>query len=867
MAKAARRVRLPVGAGRALFAVAGVPLVFLSLPATAQDATGDLLVSSAEVSDTGRVEMVVAPPQLLSGQDFPAGAFGVSEAGGEREVEVTPLRAGDLEVVLVLDGTLPEDSRRSAKSAAVELVLALPEQSRIGVVSSAGRARQFGPLSTDDGATLAAIQQVEPAEGRATYNAVELALSLLSTDVAVRRTIVVLSGGPDTASTVSPEYLTQQLAASDTALYPITIGGGDDPVDAPLVSLPSRTNGRALSADEPAEILGRYDEVVAELLSQYRLVFDVEGAGSGDVEIEVAYEEVMASASLPLAVLGEGPVPTGPSSTEVGAPPSTTGLPAGSGSDDNRFTIAVLVIGLLLEVFLIGGLRVLRGRIPARSPAPRELADEEANAPQPAEAVIDLREPAREVVLAEAVPVGATKAPDPGGANGWGRAFGDAPPRPEVDGPPLARSGSETAAVALPVAPLPEQAPQPRAPFAEPPSGNGAASAAPVKDAIDRWVLDAAPDAGPAPRRPVESGVRRRRPARAKRGRHKPSIGRATPLVAAPALEVRIPDTEAPEILPPAGPLPPHPLDRAAVRFSSSVRVLTARLRAGTPLARSIRVAATASSPTTRLLFERLARTMRNDDSLAAAATALPLSWDWRMRWIGLAARAQTSRGGALPDFLDAAAHTIAERARLATQRRRLDTRERLVAFVLPSLPVAIVVARQVNSPFLAETRSTSGGTVLLGLAIFLTAAGTWWLRRVGREPLAPVPALWRAARRRALAEQRLEEVLDRSVLYAQAGLDMDAALALAAGEVPPPLPPLAQTMHRLREEARSHPPAGEGDEISARTHALRGEATRLRQALARRTARQARRVALSAVLPFAACVLPATIIVAFLLP
>lgn len=830
MARAAWGKRTVGGAVLALSVFASALLVGAWAPASSQEST-DLLVSSEEVSGSGRVDLVVAPPRLLSGQEFPTRAFRVSQQGADLPIEVSPLLAGDLEVVLVLDGTLPEEATSSAEGAAVELALALPEQARIGVVSSAGRARLLGPLSTDDAATLAAIRQLAPAEGRATYDAVELALTLLSSNEGVRRTIVVLSGGSDTASAVTPDYLSQQLVATDTAVYPITIGVGDEPVDAGLVDLPSAADGRALAASSPGAILGPYDDVVAELLSQYRLSFDLRDQAPTTVEIEVAFDEVTASSSVPITRGEEDPLTTPP--TMAGGSPTLA--PALSGADaddggDNRFAITVLVLGFLLEVGLIAALRSIKRRQPARAVAASPAEHEEAAVLHGEEQIIDLRERSPDVpepVHAEPVAVGARTGLDrPEVTNGRGVALGLVS-RPPANGSPGPNGGGSSgmASMALPPAPTEESAPEP-APRPE---------RQPEVRTEDPVVLSsAAPDEVEAP--------------------------------APPPFEVQLPDEEPADLPAAAERLPRHPADRSAVRFSNSVLVLAARLRGGTSLVRALRAAAAVSSRPTRMLLQRLAHGTRTGKRLSQAAAVVPLAQDWRMRWVGLAARAHESRGGSLADVLEAAAHIISERARLGRTRRRLDSRERSLAVLLTMVPIAVVVARQAKGPFLANSTSTTLGTILLGVVVLFTAAGAWWLRRVGREPLAAVPAFWRAARRRAVADQRLEDVLDRSVLYVSAGLDIDAALAQATGDVPPPLPPLAKTVRRLREQ-QGPSTNGDVDERQARVAAVQGETTRLRHALSRRAERQARWVAVNAALPFLTCILPATIIVAFLLP
>lgn len=167
-------------------------------------------------------------------------------------------------------------------------------------------------------------------------------------------------------------------------------------------------------------------------------------------------------------------------------------------------------------------------------------------------------------------------------------------------------------------------------------------------------------------------------------------------------------------------------------QLSDTLQMLAGGLRAGHSLLRSVdAVSREAEAPTSeefaRLVNEtRLGRDLR--ESMQEAARRLR-SEDFD--WIGQAIEIHREVGGDLAEVLDHVGETIRERSQIKGQVRALSAEGRLSAYILVALPVGMFLYMSVvNSAYIATLYTSLIGWVMLGMAVVLLAAGSFWLSR-----------------------------------------------------------------------------------------------------------------------------------------
>jgi len=167
------------------------------------------------------------------------------------------------------------------------------------------------------------------------------------------------------------------------------------------------------------------------------------------------------------------------------------------------------------------------------------------------------------------------------------------------------------------------------------------------------------------------------------------------------------------------------------------LEALSSGLRAGLSLPQAVDAAAEDLPEPSAALAQRLLAGLRlgqAPDALmlaeAAAQAGHPLAADWRL--LATAVAIQRASGGDLAATLDQITETLRERQRLQAQVDALTAQGRLSAWVVGSLPVALLLALQVLDPDLvAPLFHTGTGWVLVGLGALLEAAGILLLRRI----------------------------------------------------------------------------------------------------------------------------------------
>ena len=106
-----------------------------------------------------------------------------------------------------------------------------------------------------------------------------------------RRALVVLSDGADVGSDFPLEQVVDEAVRAGVTVYPITLGGAEEPTGGELDRLARRTGGRRFSARDTARLDGVLERIAGELRAPYLLVFHPGGTAPGlafrDIEVEL----------------------------------------------------------------------------------------------------------------------------------------------------------------------------------------------------------------------------------------------------------------------------------------------------------------------------------------------------------------------------------------------------------------------------------------------------------------------------------------------------------------------------------------------------------------------------------------------------
>ena len=321
--------------------------------AVVPEVSGDLVVSKVDTTRYPQVAMVVAPPRLLAPRNLTADAFSVTENGDSRPVSVARLPNSGLQIVLVLDPSVPPDVLRAAQGAALDFVLRLPIGTRVSLISAGAPPEVILPSTVDLVAAPRAVGDVTPRRGRAIYDAVRRANGEFRPADQARRTVVVFTGGRDRSSATALDALKRQLTSRGTSLYSIELSNGDSG-DA-LATVAAGAGGESVKVAS-TELVGAYQRVADVLLNQYRISFAARSRGRAQLAVTVAAEGISGERSLGVQL-------TAPEATTRPARAVVSSERAGG-----RAVAEPLAAGVMIAMALLaGGLLVLVGHAGLRA--------------------------------------------------------------------------------------------------------------------------------------------------------------------------------------------------------------------------------------------------------------------------------------------------------------------------------------------------------------------------------------------------------------------------------------------------------------------------------------------------------------------
>ena len=242
----------------------------------------------------------------------------------------------------------------AAKAAAWKFLAQLPPAAVVSVVGFGASPTVVSTRSTDRGDQSWAVANLGAGGGTALYDALGTALAQLPpAGTGVRRVIVLLSDGGDTASTATLEATATALAASGAALFAVELRTIESNPEA-LARLAAGSGG-VTAASDPASLTAAFDAVARKLVRQYGVTYRSAAHGGADVDVVLEAQGVRASARARL----ELPPAPASGSTPAGAPLGGWVLLLGGG-----------LCGAALLMLLLG----LVGSLGSRAPKARGLA-------------------------------------------------------------------------------------------------------------------------------------------------------------------------------------------------------------------------------------------------------------------------------------------------------------------------------------------------------------------------------------------------------------------------------------------------------------------------------------------------------------
>ena len=336
-----------------LFALVGMSVSTPAFSKVALEVSGDLVVSKVDTTSYPTIEMVVAPPRLLAPRDLGPDAFSVTENGESRTVNVARLPNSGLQVVLVLDPSVPPERVPRRPGRGPRLPAPTSHRNARGA-DQRGRAAPGDPaVDPRPGGRTRAVGDLSPERGRAIYDAVRRADAEFRPADQARRTVVVFTGGRDTSSSIALNALKRQLTSRGTSLYAVELSNGDSG-DA-LATVAAEAGGESVKVAS-TELVGAYQRVADVLLNQYRVTFAARSRGRAQLGIGVAADGISGESSLAVQLT--------PSRATAGTGRTVVRSERGGGRAVAEPLAATVTIAMAL---LAGGLLVSLGRAGLRS--------------------------------------------------------------------------------------------------------------------------------------------------------------------------------------------------------------------------------------------------------------------------------------------------------------------------------------------------------------------------------------------------------------------------------------------------------------------------------------------------------------------
>lgn len=225
---------------------------------------------------TGGVSLVEVYATVTDRQGEPltnlkAGDFRVRQDGEPRAVTAFASGEFPLAVAVAVDRSFSmggkENRLKAAKTAARAFITALRPTDQVMVVAIGSDTDVVSLLSTDHGAALEAVDELDAWGTTPLFDATLAAVNAIQS-ARGRRALVLLSDGTDRYSGTRAAELVEQVRRRDVLIYPIAIGPNRPGIFAELATA---TGGRSFHAADARELTPIVTRIVRELRFQYLL--------------------------------------------------------------------------------------------------------------------------------------------------------------------------------------------------------------------------------------------------------------------------------------------------------------------------------------------------------------------------------------------------------------------------------------------------------------------------------------------------------------------------------------------------------------------------------------------------------------------
>jgi hypothetical protein len=302
----------------------------------------------------GTLTAVVAVPAALSQLTLPTSAFTISRGGTRVPAAVQQLPNDTLSVTLVIDASqsVTPAQLRLLQSAAVELVLRLPSQTRYTIIAAGDGARVVGDTQATPVAALGNVAEVTPGGApsldAAVAQAAGEALSMY------RNAVVVLSAEPSSITTPI------STLAGRSLVYGVPLGTPP----AGLAPLATATGGLVTpNTDMPVAAV---DAIAADLLGQYRIQMP---DGPGAVTVSVQANGVSAATTVPALASAQVAAPGIASSTAATPGGKTATVPSPAAATSGKSSgpsppaaVSLALVAVAAVLFIVAQVLAWRGR-------------------------------------------------------------------------------------------------------------------------------------------------------------------------------------------------------------------------------------------------------------------------------------------------------------------------------------------------------------------------------------------------------------------------------------------------------------------------------------------------------------------------
>lgn len=168
---------------------------------------------------------------------------------------------------------------------------------RLAVVLFGGRASVALPLTRDEGAIGAALDQT-PAltKGTAIYDGVAAALELLEKGKVAAGSVVILSDGRDTGSTATADAVAAEAKRAGVRIFAVGLRSRQF-TSAPLEELATASGGEYREAQRASDLAPIFDAIGADLANDYFLKYRSLASGGDHVLVDVTIDGLSGGAT------------------------------------------------------------------------------------------------------------------------------------------------------------------------------------------------------------------------------------------------------------------------------------------------------------------------------------------------------------------------------------------------------------------------------------------------------------------------------------------------------------------------------------------------------------------------------------------